>query len=194
MRATRFSQKLARWLAKWTSWTLVDKRPPERKYLLVGAPHTSNWDLFTAMLVFLGLGIRPRWIGKASLFKGPLKPLMTWLGGIPVERGARANFVDQIIQRYHEADELVIAIAPEGTRSLAQFWKSGFYYIAAGAQIPIAMGFVDYATRTCGIGGYFMPSGDLEADMQILQAFYADKQGRYPDKQGEVQLRPPDAA
>ncbi len=183
-------QRLARWLAKATGWTLVDNRPPTQKYIIVGAPHTTNWDLYTALLILLGLGIRPRWIGKASLFKGPLKPLMRWLGGIPVRRDIRQNFVEQIVQRYKESDELVIVIAPEGTRSYTDYWKSGFYYIALGAQIPIVMGFVDYPTKTCGLGGYFTPSGDLEADMKILADFYADKRGRYPEKQGPVRIRP----
>jgi 1-acyl-sn-glycerol-3-phosphate acyltransferase len=184
----RFWQRVARALARITGWTLVDNRPPVKKYVLIGAPHTTNWDLYTALVIMLGLGIRPRWVGKESLFKGWRGPIMRFLGGIPVRRGVSQNFVAQTVERINAGDELVITIAPEGTRKRADYWKSGFYYIALGANIPIAMGFVDYPTKTCGIGGYFTPSGDIEADTKILADFYADIHGKYPENQGPVRI------
>lgn len=189
----RFWQRVARALAKVTGWTLVDKRPPTKKYVLIGAPHTTNWDLYTAMIIMLGLGIQPRWVGKASLFKGFRGPPMRFLGGIPVRRDVRQNFVSQIVEKFNTSNELVITIAPEGTRKNTKYWKSGFYYIALGANVPIAMGFVDYPTKTCGIGSYFTPTGDIEADIQILADFYTGLRGKYPKKQGEVRLRPKQA-
>lgn len=185
----RFWQRVARALAKVTGWTLVDNRPPQAKYVLIGAPHTTNWDLYTALVIMLGLGIRPRWVGKESLFKGWRGPLMRFLGGIPVKRHVSQNFVAQIVEKFNQSDELVITIAPEGTRKRAEYWKSGFYYIALGANVPIAMGFVDYPSKTCGIGGYFTPSGDIEADIKILADFYADIRGKYPENQGPVRIQ-----
>lgn len=185
----RFWQRVARALAKVTGWTLVDNRPPQAKYVLIGAPHTTNWDLYTALVIMLGLGIRPRWVGKESLFKGWRGPLMRFLGGIPVKRHVSQNFVAQIVEKFNQSDELVITIAPEGTRKRAEYWKSGFYYIALGANVPIAMGFVDYPSKTCGVGGYFTPSGDIEADIKILADFYADIRGKYPETQGPVRIQ-----
>ena len=186
----RFWQRVARALVRITGWTLVDNRPPVKKYILIGAPHTTNWDLYTALVIMLGLGIRPRWVGKESLFKGWRGPIMRFLGGIPVKRGVSQNFVAQTVEKINASDELVITIAPEGTRKRADYWKSGFYYIALGANVPIAMGFVDYPTKTCGVGGYFTPTGDIEADMKILADFYAGIHGKYPENQGPVRIRP----
>ena len=115
---------------------------------------------------------------------------MRWFGGIPVVRGARKNFVGQIVDIYNESEKLVIALAPEGTRKYVDHWKSGFYYIASSAQVPIAMGFVNFAEKKCGIGGYFIPSGNLDEDMKILQEFYAlSTKGRFPEKQALVRFQ-----
>ena len=115
---------------------------------------------------------------------------MRWLGGVPVERGAKKNFVAQMVDMYNQRKKMVIAISPEGTRHSADHWKTGFYHIAQGASIPVAMGFLDYSSKTLGIGGYFYPSGDMEADLSILRKFYADKYGRKPLQQGEVRFLP----
>ncbi len=179
---------MCRWLLKCSGWTLVEQLPPEPKYLIIGAFHTSNWDIFLVLLGMGGLGLRPRWIGKDSLFRGPFGGLMRALGGIPVVRGARRNFVQQIVERYKTSERLVIVMAPEGTRRKTTHWKTGFYYIAVGANIPIALGFLDYTTRSVGVGGYFTPTGDVRADMDVIREFYRDKRGRYPANHGEVRL------
>jgi len=179
-------QKLTQQVTDITHWTLVANLPPTKKYILLGAPHTSNWDLPIALMIMGSLGIRPRWIGKDSLFKGIAGPFMRWLGGIPVERGARKNFVGQIVDLYNQSKELVIAIAPEGTRKFVDHWKSGFYHIALGAKIPIAMGFADYSRKIFGVGGYFTPSGNPEEDLTILRVFYADKIGKRPEGIGKI--------
>ena len=135
-------QRAAKHTLNLFGWGLVAELPPVHKYLLIGAHHTSNWDLPVVLLMMAALGLRLRWIGKDSLFKGPQGYLMRWLGGIPVERGAKKNFVGQIVDLYQEQQEMVITIAPEGTRSAIDHWKTGFYHIASGANIPIAMGFI----------------------------------------------------
>lgn len=179
-------QRAAKYTLNLFGWNLVAELPPVQKYLMIGAHHTSNWDLPLVLLMMAALGLRLRWVGKDSLFKGPQGWVMRWLGGIPVERDARKNFVSQMVDLYNERKEIVITISPEGTRRLVNHWKTGFYHIAAGAQVPIAMGFLDYSRKTLGVGGYFYPTGDTQADLGVLQKFYADKVGKYPHQQGDI--------
>ena len=181
-------QHLARWILKLVGWELVGETPPASKYVLIGAHHTSNWDWAVGFLLMSGLGLKPRWIGKDALFKGIAGPIMRGLGGIPVVRDARANFVEQIAEVYENSKELVIAIAPEGTRKYVDHWKTGFYHIAKAAQISVAMGFLDYQKKICGVGGYLLPSGDINADMEILREFYAGVVAKFPENQGIVRV------
>lgn len=183
-------QSFSLFILRLVGWELIEETPPKKKYVLIGAPHTSNWDWVFALLVMAGIGVRPRWVGKDSLFHGVMGPIMRGLGGISVVRGARKNFVGQIIDVYNAKDELVITLAPEGTRKYVDHWKSGFYYIAQGAQVPVAMGFVNYAEKKCGIGGYFTPSGNLDEDINILHKFYTENaKGRFPDNQALVRFK-----
>lgn len=184
-------QRAAKYTLQLFGWNLVAELPPVQKYLLIGAHHTSSWDLPLALLMMAGLGLRLRWVGKDALFRGPQGWVMRSLGGIPVERGARKNFVSQIIDLYNERKDMVITIAPEGTRRSIDHWKTGFYHIAEGAQIPIAMGFLDYSRKTLGVGGYFYPTGDREADLNLLKKFYTEVIGKYPQEQGDVRFLPP---
>ena len=183
-------QRAAKYTLNLFGWNLVAELPPVQKYIMVGAHHTSNWDLPLVLLMMAALGLRLRWIGKDALFKGPQGWVMRWLGGIPVERGAKKNFVAQMIDRYNEQKKMVITISPEGTRRGIDHWKTGFYHIAQGAQIPVAMGFLDYSQKSLGIGGYFYPTGDIDADLSVLQNFYGDKIGKNPHQQGEVRFLP----
>jgi len=182
-------QHFSRFILRLVGWQLVEELPPEPKYILVGAHHTSNWDWAIGFLMMAGLGLKPRWIGKDSLFKGLAGPIMRWLGGISVVRGARDNFVGQVVDVYNNSKELVIAMAPEGTRKYVDHWKTGFYHIAKEAQISVAMAFLDYPKKICGIGGHFIPSENLKADMQILREFYGGVVGKFPEKQGLVRVR-----
>lgn len=181
-------QKFSRWILKLIGWELVEELPPESKYVLVGAHHTSNWDWVIGFFMMASLGLKPRWIGKDALFRGIAGPIMRWLGGISVVRGARANFVDQVVDVYNNSKRLVIAIAPEGTRKYVDHWKTGFYHIARGAKVSIAMAFLDYSKKICGIGGYFFPSENIKHDIKILREFYDDVVGKFPENQGRVQL------
>ncbi len=183
-------QRLAHLALRLFGWNLVAELPPVQKYLIIGAYHTSNWDFPIALLMMAALGLRLHWVGKDSLFRGPGGGVMRGLGGIPVERGARRNFVEQIVDMYNRKKDLVITMAPEGTRRRTDHWKTGFYHIALGAKIPIAMGFVDYHSKTCGVGGYFFPSGDVDADLDILRRFYADKVGKFPHQHGRIHFLP----
>lgn len=171
-------------------WDLVEDLPPASKYVLVGAHHTSNWDWVIGFFMMAGLGLKPRWVGKESLFRGIAGPIMRWLGGISVVRGARMNFVGQVADAYNNSKELVIALAPEGTRKKVDHWKTGFYHIAKEAQVSVAMAFVDYSKKKCGIGGHFIPTGNLQEDIEILQGFYENVVAKFPENQGRVYFKP----
>lgn len=163
-----------------TGWAFEGPMPPSRRYVLIAAPHTSNWDFVYMMAMALSLGIRLNWMGKASLFESPLGGLYRALGGIPTYGGLRANVVEQSVVRFRESEDLVLAVPAEGTRRRTTHWRSGFYHIARLAEVPIVLGYLDYARKRGGLGPEIRPSGDIEADMNRIRAFYSDKTGRYP--------------
>jgi 1-acyl-sn-glycerol-3-phosphate acyltransferase len=170
-------------------WRLDQRLPDTHKYLIIGAFHTSNWDMPLGLLGLWALGLKPRWVAKHTLFRWPLGPFLKAIGGIPVDRRAHTGFIDRIAAAYDACDELVVTIAPEGTRSKTDYWKTGFYYIAIAAKVPIALGYIDYPNKRLGIGGMLNPSGDIEADMAIIRDFYSDKTGLRPENQGEIRLK-----
>ena len=188
----RLARTLARAVLRILGWQIEGTAPTIAKYVLIGAPHTSNWDFIIALLAKGALDLRFRWIGKDTLFHWPFGGFMRWLGGIPVNRRSHNNFIDQMVEQFRTHDELVIVITPEGTRKRTESWKSGFYYIARGAQVPIVLGFVDYGRKRLGIGPAVMPSGDLELDLAPIRSFYADKSGKHPEQKGEVRIFPRD--
>lgn len=182
-------QVVSKGILRAISWKLEVSLPPVPKYVLIGAPHTSAWDFIFTMLLIYSTRLNVKWIAKDSLFRGPTGVFVRGLGGIEVNRRQRSNFVDQIVKVLNRHDHLIIAIAPEGTRDKADYWKTGFYYIALGAKVPIAMGFVDYEKKVVGIGPYFYPDGEIQSDFEHqIKVFYADKKGRYPEKQGAIRL------
>ena len=180
---------LATFLLKIIGWHVSFSLPQRNKYVLVGAPHTSNWDFPLGLLAMWASGLRINWVGKHTLFKGPLGPLMRGLGGIPVDRSGSTGFVKKVIDIFENRDQFVMAIAPEGTRSLTKQWKAGFYHIALAAKVPIALGYIDYPRKRVGIDRLFEPSGDIDADFEILREYYKDKIGKRPEKQGPVVIR-----
>lgn len=184
-------RRIARGILRLVGWTIVDE-PPQRppKYVLIGAPHTSNWDFPIGMLGLIGLGVKRNWVGKHTLFRPPLGWFMRALGGVPLDRTKRHNFVEQVVAAFDGAEEMVIALTPEGTRGHTPYWKTGFYYIALGAGVPIILGFIDYPTKRIGLGPVFHPSGDLDADMERIRDFYADKTGKKPENKSEIRALP----
>lgn len=167
-------------------WKIVGGLPTggSRRYVMIAAPHTSNWDLPYTLMVALALDIRIYWMGKDTLFRQPFRGVMKWLGGIPVDRSKSNDLVAATAQQIRDSDEIIVAVPPEGTRSKVTYWKTGFYWIANGAQVPILLGFLDFAKKEGGIGGVFMPTGDLEKDMVEIRAFYAGITGRKPQNFG----------
>ena len=185
-----FSQALALATLRLNSWKLDVTLPASPKFVMIGAPHTSNWDLLSALLIKYGAGLNMRWIGKDSAFHWPLGGVMRRLGGIPVNRHSSHNFVSQVVETFNRLENLVIAISPEGTRSKTHYWRTGFYYIALGAGVPIALGYVDYGNKVVGIGPSITPTGDIQADFVHIKEFYSGIKGRHPELQGEIKLRP----
>lgn len=179
----------AQFVLKRTGWTLKVELPEEKKFVLIGAPHTSNWDFILGLLVFWTLDLKIYWVAKIQIFKGPLHYFFTALGGIPVDRSRSQGFIEQISERFKQTDNMVLTISPEGTRKKTEFWKSGFYYIALSANVPIYFGYIDYTKRTLGFDKGIQPSGDIEADMKIISNYYKNIQGKYPNKQGEICVR-----
>ncbi len=162
--------------------------PRTSRYVLIGAPHTSNWDFFIMLLLMVAERIPIRWMGKDSLFRGPVGVFMRAMGGIPVNRHVHTKLVDQVAAIFDQSEYLVIGISPEGTRSKTSRWRTGFYYIALKANVPIVMGYLDYANKICGLGTNFMPSGDIQADFEIIRDFYTGMVGKNPKKQGQIKL------
>jgi 1-acyl-sn-glycerol-3-phosphate acyltransferase len=182
------------WLAsivlKLFGWRAVGSLADQPKCVIVVAPHTSNWDFAVLVLVALALRLKVTWMGKHTLFRPPFGWIMRRLGGLPIDRRMRHNMVDQVIESFRTHNRQVLAIPPEGTRKRAPYWRSGFYYIALGAQVPIAFGFADYRRKVGGIGGVITPSGDVDADMAIIRDFYSEIIGKRPDQFGEIRLKP----
>ncbi|MAY39645.1 MULTISPECIES: lysophospholipid acyltransferase family protein [Spongiibacter] len=159
-------------------WKVLGQKPEQKKCVLIAAPHTSNWDFPTMMVIAFVLGLDVHWMGKHTLFpKGPLGAIMRWFGGIAIDRRKRHNTVEQMAEEYRRRDELLVVITPEGTRSEVDRWKGGFYHIACAANVPIVLGFVDAKTKTTGLGPTFYPTGDYEADLKEIMAFYENMQG-----------------
>jgi 1-acyl-sn-glycerol-3-phosphate acyltransferase len=176
------------WLAL-GGWCIEGEVPDERKFVAIAAPHTSYWDFPHMMAFGFATGQHISFLMKASLFRGPAGALFRALGGIPVDRSTSRGLVEAVTRSLDKADELILVIAPEGTRRRGEYWKSGFYHAARGAGVPIAMGFLDYGRRAVGYGPLLWPSGDIESDVLALQAFYADKRGRHPEQQTPPSLR-----
>jgi len=165
---------------KLTGWTIEGALPPEAaKSVFIAAPHTSNWDLPYTLMVAFSLRLNIYWMGKESIFRPPFRGVMMWLGGIPVNRETSTNLVAASIEAIKTAaPPLQLVVPPEATRSKTRSWKTGFYYIAAGAGVPIVMAYMDYANKRSGLGPIFVPSGDIERDMAEIKAFYAPFKGK----------------
>jgi len=187
-RVGRLARGLGRLYLRLTGWRVEGRIPDTARAVVIAAPHTSNWDLPIMLAVSYVLGIRPAWLGKKELFRWPFGGVMRWLGGLPVDRRVRENHVQQAVAAFATADRLFLVIPPSGTRHKAAHWKSGFYHIARGAGVPVLCTFLDYTRKVGGIGPPVVPSGDIKADMDVIRAFYAGVEGRYPANHTPIYL------
>lgn len=165
---------------KLAGWKVEGSLPSDcERCVIIGAPHTSNWDLPFALMVSICLRLNMYWMGKQQIFRPPFRGLMMWLGGIPVQREQSNNLVESSAQALREAQgPLQLVVAPEGTRKQALHWKSGFYYIALKAEVPIMLAYLDYERKVGGLSGKFIPTGDIQADIAAIKALYAPYKGK----------------
>ena len=165
---------------KLTGWKIEGSlQPGSDKSVLIAAPHTSNWDLPYTLMVAFQLRLHVYWMGKQSIFSPPFGGVMKWLGGIPVNRERSTNLVAASAEAIRSADRpLQLVVPPEGTRSKERYWKTGFYYIALSANVPIVMAYMDYQRKLTGLGPVFQPTGDIDADMKFIKAYYAPFKGK----------------
>jgi len=184
----RWPHRIARSLYRLAGWRVVPPPPDVRRFVLIGVPHTSNWDGVHLLLFAAATGLRVNFLIKDSWLHGPFGPLVGGLGGIAIDRSQRHNTVEQLAHLFQTREDLILAVAPEGTRRHVPYWKSGFYHIALEAGVPIVLGFADYRHRKIGCGPALMPSGDPTADMDRIRAFYADITPRHPAKVGPMRL------
>ena len=163
-------------------WTAHGLIPSPRKFVLIAAPHTSNWDFLYFVGLTEELGIMPHFMAKQSLFRWPWKNFLLDMGGVPVDRTANRNYVQAMVDEFNARKEFMLTIAPEGTRSTVRAWKTGFYHIAMGAKVPLVVGMMDYGTKTGGLGQAIWPTGDYTADMKKVAEIYASVTPKYPAK------------
>ena len=185
-----FLRGISLFLLKILGWKEKGPLPNQDKYVIIVAPHTSNWDLFYGIILAFALKLDPRFIAKKELFRCPFSSLMKWVGGVPIDRASSSHLVDQMISTFNESKKFVLALAPEGTRHKTSYWKSGFYRIAVSAHVPIQLAFLDYAGKTGGAGPLIYPTGNLDQDMQTIRNFYLTVKGKYPDNASPVIIQP----
>ncbi|MCH9694219.1 MAG: lysophospholipid acyltransferase family protein [Gammaproteobacteria bacterium] len=179
---------LARLILRLGGWTPVGTVPDVPKAVFIAAPHTSNWDGFWALVYKVAVGLDVHFFGKHSLFWFPLSTLLRSLGGIPLDRGRAGSAVQLAVDMFEAEDEFFFGLAPEGTRSLRDGWKSGFYRIAAEANVPVFFGVLDYENKRVGIGGRLDLTGNVEADLAQCANFYSNVRGRWPEKTSPVRF------
>ena len=169
-------------------WKIDGELPDIPKMVIVGAPHTSNWDFFLFLAAIRHFRIKARFLGKASLFRWPSGFIFRKVGGIPVDRAQPGGVVRQVTAAFDESDEMILVIAPEGTRRAADKWKSGFVEIAHDANVPVVFAGVDGPRRVLTISPPYQVGDDHTAFMDHVRAFYADKPGLDPEGKGPVRI------
>ena len=157
-------KKLSRCILKLIHWNIIGQLPKDKKYILIVAPHTSNWDLVMSLVGRFAVGVKINFLAKNQLFFFPMGTLLSAMGGRSVDRSQKSNTVNQVVELFRCSDELKLALAPEGTRSSVARWKEGFYHIACQAKIPIVMIGLDYASKEIRIADPFWSSGDINKD------------------------------
>lgn len=178
----RAVRRLLLLLYRMRGWKAVGEVPEPRRFIIIAAPHTSNWDFVNYLGLTADLGVRPHFMGKLSLFRWPIGGFMRQMGGVPVDRANASNAVQQMVDEFARRAEFMLTVAPEGTRGKAQKWRTGFYQIALAAKVPMVVGLMDYGRKTGGFGPAIWPTGDFRADMEKVLAVYRDCTPKYPDR------------
>lgn len=174
--------KFARMIFDLSGWRFEGELPQGGKFVVVSAPHTSNWDFIVGRLFYLAYNIKPKVLIKEESFVFPFGPILKSLGGIPVHRTGHNAVVNAAVRALKEPGDVFLTITPEGTRKLNPHWKLGFYFIALKAKVPLLLSYFDYKNKTVGVGEIFMPTGDVEADIRRIKLFYKDIHPRHPER------------
>ncbi|MEP5567566.1 MAG: lysophospholipid acyltransferase family protein [Halioglobus sp.] len=185
-------QSLARKLLGLFGWKLEGAKPDYAQYVLIAAPHTSNWDFPLMLLFAAAFDMKVTWMAKHSLFWPPLSWVMRAMGGMPIVRHKNTNTVDTMIASFDREEELILVVPTEGTRAKAEYWKSGFYHIARQANVPICPSFLDYGQKRGGFGPAIAVTGNVAEDMNYFREFYQGMEGRFPEMFGPIKLREED--
>ncbi|MES0338609.1 MAG: lysophospholipid acyltransferase family protein [Anaerolineales bacterium] len=194
-KVNNFIKTLAQWFIALVGWKAEgDLHLLPKKFVAIMAPHTSNWDLLFALGTISALGIKFNWFGKKEAFSWPIGGLFKLLGGIPIERSAHQNMVEQTAALIRSRDRVIIGIAPEGTRSNSKYWKTGFYNIAHQAGVPIVFAFLDYARKVGGLGPMMQTTGDIEEDLEEIRKYYKGVTAKNPALVGEIAIKPKNGA
>lgn len=177
---------LARFILRVGGWTAVGTGPDEPRAVIIAAPHTSNWDGIWAMVYKVAVGLDVKFFAKHSLFWFPLGNILRALGGVELNRGHAGSAVDQAIEMFKTEGSFYFGLAPEGTRRKMPGWKTGFYRIALGADVPVYLAFIDYGRKRAGVGPRLKLTGDPSIDLSICRDFYADISGRHPEQTSPI--------
>ena len=173
---------ISKLILKLAGWKIIGSFPKDlKKCVVVMAPHTSMWDFVWGRLAYWVFRVKVKFLIKKESFETFYGGLLRWAGGIPVDRKNSTNMVEQIARMFSQHKSFYVTITPEGTRKYNANWKKGFYYIALRAQVPIALGFLDYEKKEGGIGKIFMPTGNFEEDFKIIEDFYRGIKGKFPE-------------
>ena len=180
-RGNAVSRAIGRGMMTLTGWTFEGTLPDEPKFVMIIAPHTSNWDFVVGLWAYFALGFRASFLGKHTIFKWPLGPFMRWLGGIPVERSVSRDRVSERVHVFQSSAKLILIIAPEGTRKFVPEWKTGFYHVANNAHVPIVPVAFDFANHVIRLFPKFVTTGDADRDIAALQDLYRGIKGKHPE-------------
>lgn len=190
-RCNSFAKLMGRLVLSVFGWQKAGQVPGARNMVIIAAPHTTNWDFIFLLATAYSFGLSINWLGKDSLFRTPLGPILRFLGGVPVDRSKSNNLVQSLSAQIEHGSGIVLVIPPSGTRRKTEYWKSGFYRIAVAAQIPLVCGYLDYQKKEAGLGPAFLPS-DLSGDMDRIREFYEPIAGKYPENKSRIRLREED--
>ena len=183
-------QTLWYWLFRLLGWNGEYRHPETEKFIIIVAPHTSNFDFFIGFIFSRAYAIPfPNFLAKDSALRGVIGKLGRKLGGIPVNRSERTNFVDQVAAEFKKHNRMILAITPEGTRSRTDYWKTGFYHMAQKANVPVIMAYIDYARKFISCGDVAEITGDMDADIAKIRDYYAKITPRHPERHGEIRFR-----
>jgi 1-acyl-sn-glycerol-3-phosphate acyltransferase len=178
------TKKCARLILKRCGWKIADSLQLPAKCVICIAPHTSNWDFIMGVLFKSAVGLKAHFFMKKEWFRFPLGNIMRCIGGIPVDRSKKTSLTDQIAAEFDKHNTFYIGVTPEGTRKYTEEWKKGFYIIAQKANVPIMLAYIDYAKKELGYGRLLQPTGDIDADINEIKAFYKGVSGKKPENFG----------